>query len=106
MVSANTEKAMTAFLRWVVGIIFTLSVECKWVIHTSVPEYEIKKKEGTETVYQDSGVYHHAVSYCDIGHISADFRNDAYDFMARDKLDVKSKKRLRYFPRLRYAGSR
>ena len=48
-----------------------------------------KKKEGTEAVYQDSGVYHHAVSYCDIGHISADFRNDAYDFMARDKLDVK-----------------
>ena len=65
-----------------------------------------KKKEGTEAVYQDSGVYHHAVSYCDIGHISADFRNDAYDFMARDKLDVKSEKRLRYFPRLRYAGSR
>ena len=57
--------------------------KCPWVWDLK------KKKEGTEAVYQDSGVYHHAVSYCDIGHISADFRNDAYDFMARDKLDVK-----------------
>jgi len=99
LVSANTEEAMTAFLRWgrsvdwlAVGVIFTLDVECKWVIYTSVPGYEIKKKRGNGSVHQDSRVYHHAVPDRDIGHISADFRYDAYDFMARDKLSIKKHK--------------
>lgn len=50
-------------------------------------------------VYQDSGIYHHTVSYYDVGHISADFRYDAYDFMARDKLGMKQK--IELFPAFR-----
>ena len=77
---------MTAFLRW----IDYFHIGYKWV--SNVAGYEIKRKVGKVVVYQDSGVYHHAVSYYDIGHISTDFRYDAYDFMARDKLGVKQKK--------------